>query len=109
MFDNFDIENQLLQYSPGCEWVYASNQQVDEAWVFLQADMNADGLSGRSDLRAAVADDDGDDDGSLCCGLGVPHTSFLHPDHKQALFPRESIEVRAIVYYEDEDEENCTT
>lgn len=32
---------------------------------------------------------------------GVAHTSFLHPAHTESEFPRESIEVRAIAFYDE--------
>ena len=33
---------------------------------------------------------------------GVPHSSFPHPLASATDLPRESIEVRALVYYEDD-------
>jgi len=77
VFKDFVIENKLLQYKTENKWYYVSNQRADEIWVFMQADSRDDGL------------------------CGVPHTSFLHPESGESTFPRESIEVRAIVYFDE--------
>lgn len=34
----------------------------------------------------------------------MPHTSFLHPDNAKSPFPRESIEGRAMVFFDDDNE-----
>lgn len=47
LFEDFVIENKLLQHESKQKWYYASNQDTDEIWVFLQADSSADGLGGK--------------------------------------------------------------
>ena len=42
VFEDFVIENRLLQYGPKLEWFFVSNQSPDEAWVFVQADSKKD-------------------------------------------------------------------
>jgi len=54
--------------------MYLADQQPSEAWVFLQSDTTADVKS-------------------------VPHTAFPNPLAGEDAVPRESIEVRALVYY----------
>ena len=46
VFEDFEIENQLLQHESKQEWYYASDQGIDEVWMFLQADFRKDGLEG---------------------------------------------------------------
>jgi hypothetical protein len=47
VFEDFVIENQLLHHEPEQKWYYASNQNTDEIWIFLQADSRVDGLDGK--------------------------------------------------------------
>ncbi|KAK5171084.1 uncharacterized protein LTR77_004228 [Saxophila tyrrhenica] len=75
VFSDRVVENLLVQHNPKQEWYFISDQTPSEAWVFLQADSNASGH------------------------LGVPHSSFQRPDSANEGIPRESIEVRAIAYY----------
>jgi hypothetical protein len=72
------IETYQVHYTPTQKWYYISDQMPEEAWLFLQADSSPAGM------------------------LGVPHTSFDNPFSTQLEIPRESIEVRALVFYEDE-------
>ncbi|KAF2502334.1 hypothetical protein BU16DRAFT_612011 [Lophium mytilinum] len=74
VYPDYVVENRQLYYSPRHEWVYLSGQQPSEAWVFLQSDTTADVKS-------------------------VPHTAFPNPLADKDAAPRESIEVRALVYY----------
>ena len=47
VFEDFVIENKLLQYDSRDKWYYASNQRTDEVWTFVQADSRANGLGGK--------------------------------------------------------------
>lgn len=70
------VENVLAHYSPAQRWYYLSNHQTFELLVFRQVDS-----SGKS---------------------GVPHASFYQPPMGSELpLPRESVEVRAIIYFDD--------
>jgi hypothetical protein len=46
VFGDFTTENHLVQYDPNLKWYFLSNQESNEAWVFLQADSRKDGLIG---------------------------------------------------------------
>jgi len=80
VYPDYVVENRQLYYSPEHEWLYLSGQQPSEAWVFLQSDTTADVMS-------------------------VPHTAFPNPFADKDAAPRESIEVRALVYYGGFDDE----
>lgn len=74
VYPDYVVENRQLYHSPRHEWMYLADQQPSEAWVFLQSDTTADVKS-------------------------VPHTAFPNPLAGEDAVPRESIEVRALVYY----------
>jgi len=78
VFQDFSIENALVKQSSKHKWYYISNQMESEAWIFEQGDAKV---------------------GSR---LGVPHTSFHHPNSTENDIARESIEVRALVFFEDQ-------
>ncbi|WPB07569.1 uncharacterized protein RHO25_012230 [Cercospora beticola] len=90
------IETYLVRPNKHQRWYYLSDQTEDEAWVFLQADSGVDKHLGIYTTKPRVTDRE-----MLKDSLGAPHSSFRHPDHEQSLFPRESIEVRAIAFYHD--------
>ncbi|KAI1007487.1 hypothetical protein K3495_g742 [Podosphaera aphanis] len=70
------METYHLYQRPSHKWYYVSSQSEQEAWVFLQSD------SAPNAMR------------------GVPHCSILVPqESKTHSLPRESIEVRALVFY----------
>ncbi|KAF8849538.1 hypothetical protein BDZ45DRAFT_809874 [Acephala macrosclerotiorum] len=46
VFEDFVIENKLLHHESTQKWYYASNQDTDEVWLFLQADSSANVLGG---------------------------------------------------------------
>ena len=92
-------ENYMVRHNAKHRWYYLSGQTTSELLVFRQAD--SDGNKGMSFSSAT----------SKTCFMarpaanalwptGVPHTSFqLPPDQVQGTScPRESIELRAIVY-----------
>ena len=71
-----DVSETLVIYSnPNHAFYYISAQQDDEAWIMVQSDST--------------------------CGKGVPHTAFPIQEETSSLSDRESIEVRAMVYYKD--------
>lgn len=47
VFEDFVIENKLLHHESRQKWYYASNQDIDEVWLFWQADSSANGLGGK--------------------------------------------------------------
>jgi hypothetical protein len=73
------IETYQMHWNQNQKWYYVRDQMPNEAWVFLQGEVSETG-------------------GSM---LGVPHTSFPNSLASADDLPRESIEVRAFVYYED--------
>ncbi|KAL1302193.1 hypothetical protein AAFC00_002623 [Neodothiora populina] len=74
VYPDYVVENLQLYFRPTHRWVYLSDQQVSEAWVFVQSDTE----------NGQVA---------------VPHTSFPNPLASPDDPSRESIEARALVYY----------
>ena len=64
-----------LTHAPGQRWYFASDMEVEEAWLFKNFDS-----APRGPARAA------------------PHSAFTDPRHSHAA-PRESIEVRALAIY----------
>ena len=76
LYPDLATENAQVYFSDRYQWWYLSDHQVDELIVFVQAD------TGDSPLA------------------GVPHSSFYNPFVGQNEPPRESIEARALVYYD---------
>ncbi|KPI37285.1 uncharacterized protein AB675_1585 [Cyphellophora attinorum] len=68
-------ENMQVHYNANHEWWYLSGQLTSELLVFRQADTS----------REQVA--------------GVPHTGFKHPKTTDQDHPRESIELRAFLFF----------
>lgn len=77
VYQDFAVNNECMRYSEGQEWYFASNQTASEAWVFEQGDPKLDTRH------------------------GVPHCSFEHPKREVDEVPRETIEVRALAFFED--------
>ncbi|KAK5153117.1 hypothetical protein LTS14_007761 [Recurvomyces mirabilis] len=75
VYPDYVVENRQVYHSDNLQWFYISEQRENEAWVFMQTD------TGRSDWTVA-------------------HTAFPLPNAPKNAAPRESIEVRALVYYE---------
>ncbi|KYG48096.1 hypothetical protein M433DRAFT_2265 [Acidomyces richmondensis BFW] len=73
VYPDYVVENRQVYHSPQFRWFYLSDQRTEEAWVFLQTD------TARRDWTVA-------------------HTAFPILDARNEA-PRESIEVRALVYY----------
>ena len=76
LYPEYVTENCQVYFSPKQRWHYLSGQEVDELIVFKQSDT----LAGASP--------------------GVPHCSFFNPHMRPDQLPRESIEARALVYYD---------
>lgn len=72
-------ETYVVTYSPNHEWLYFSEMTRDEALVFKVYDSATDGRA-----------------------RWTAHTSFPLPDQDSAAFPRESCEMRALAFFEDE-------
>ncbi|KAF2727238.1 hypothetical protein EJ04DRAFT_506033 [Polyplosphaeria fusca] len=69
-------ENAQLYYNPKHTWYYLSDQKSTEATLFCQIDTD---MGHRAE--------------------GVAHTGFQHANATNSSLPRESVEVRAFVYY----------
>ncbi|OJD30644.1 methyltransferase [Diplodia corticola] len=74
VYPDYVVENRQVYFSEAFEWIYLSDQQPNEAWVFLQSDTDPSGKP-------------------------VAHTAFPIPSQSEKAGPRESIEARALVYY----------
>ncbi|OMP83096.1 hypothetical protein BK809_0004477 [Diplodia seriata] len=74
VYPDYVVENQQVYFSDAFRWLYLSDQQPNEAWIFLQSDTDPSGKP-------------------------VAHTAFPMPSSHENTGPRESIEVRALVYY----------
>jgi len=70
-----EVESFWVHPSPAHKFYYLSEQQTNEAWLMLQSD--SEGLN------------------------GVPHTAFPNPLYAEGTESRESVEVRALVFYEN--------
>ena len=76
VYDDYVVENCQLHYAKDQQWYFLSDQRPDEAWAFIQTD------SSTAQTR-----------------VGVPHSSFPMPPTEQGGLPRESIEIRCLVYF----------
>lgn len=75
VYPDYVIENRQVYHSDRQRWLYLSNQMPHECWVFLQSDTQPDSTS-------------------------IAHSAFPIPDQNpDKTLPRESIEVRSLVYY----------
>jgi len=77
LYPDFATENYQVYYKPEYKWYYLSSHDVSELMIFKQSDSLPDACP------------------------GVPHCSFLNPLTPRGEAPRESIEARALVYYDD--------
>ncbi|KAL0263693.1 hypothetical protein SLS55_002674 [Diplodia seriata] len=46
VYPDYVVENQQVYFSDAFEWAYLSDQQPNEAWIFLQSDTDPDGKPG---------------------------------------------------------------
>ncbi|KAF2230782.1 hypothetical protein EV356DRAFT_472993 [Viridothelium virens] len=75
VYPDYVVENRQVYFSNRQRWLYLSDQMPNEAWIFLQSDTNP-------------------------TVNPVAHTAFPCPNMRHGnVLPRESIEVRALVYY----------
>jgi len=101
VYGDYVVENCQVHESPSQKWYYLRDQGPEEAWVFVQSD-SASLRPGKFEsscsefpigFRVRVLH-------MLTCQVtGVPHSSFPNPLASKDDNPRESIEVRALVYY----------
>lgn len=87
-------ENVQVHHGPSQRWYYLSNQQPEELLLFRQTDSKPEQLRG------------GGKSAKLTCfpvlsQSGCPHSSFCNPLSNANELPRESIEARALVYFEE--------
>jgi len=79
VYEDHVEENIQVHYNPNQKWLYLRDQQPTEMYVFRCADSREHQV-----------------------GPGVPHASFQYPAELHDGHFRESIEVRALVYYPEE-------
>ena len=95
VYPRYIIETCQLYWSSTHRWLYLSDQQPYEALVFVQSESSADSMLGDStytlELWKPLA----------YFLLAVPHSSFPMSQSDTKSEPRESIEVRAILFFVD--------
>lgn len=96
LYPDLATENFQVYYNAGYKWYYLGDHDISEVIVFKQADTLSGTCPGKLPKFSHLA---------LCPALksitGVPHCSFLNPLAPDDEAPRESIEARALVYYDD--------
>ncbi|KAH8704098.1 hypothetical protein BGW36DRAFT_423624 [Talaromyces proteolyticus] len=95
VFEDFTINNEYIRFSPEQKWHYVSDQQASEAWVFVQGDAKPHTRHGISTSMTVVVF-------GLHARKGVPHSSFQLRGNNNDHVPRETIEIRALAYFEDD-------
>lgn len=92
---DFVIENCQVHYNRNQKWYYITDQQPNEAWVFMQSDSKYPWIKSGEicRLRTSLR--------SLMMTKGVPHSAFPYPIKSDCEIPRESIEARCIVWYDE--------
>lgn len=94
LYPDLATENYQIYHRSEYRWYYLSDHKPSELIIFKQADSlkaAAPGWTRRSIYKRTIADEI----------PGVPHCSFYNPLVPQGEEPRESIEARALVYYDD--------
>jgi hypothetical protein len=98
VYPDYVVENRQVYHSQKQRWVYLSEQTPSEAWLFLQADtedLSAHPGESWADVLLRYAD-----------VSQVAHTAFPMPGVGPAdVPPRESIEARALVYFDGFEDE----
>lgn len=87
LYPDLATENYQVYYSPKYRWYFLSNHAPSELIVFKQADSSRETNLGTNIAETLIT--------SIDRKAGVPHCSF------EGEGPRESIEARALVYYDD--------
>lgn len=92
LYTDLATENFQVYHRPAYRWYYISDHRTSEIMVFKQASSLDTSLPGRFAISYLI---------ELTANerLGVPHCSFDNP-MAQGEDPRESIEVRLLVYYD---------
>jgi hypothetical protein len=94
LYPDLATENYQVYYKPEYKWYYLSSHDVSELMIFKQSDSLPDACPGMSfQVKAPPR--------VMTLKIGVPHCSFLNPLTPREEAPRESIEARALVYYDD--------
>lgn len=96
VYADYVIENCQIYHTNRQKWYYLSDQTESEAWVFRQTDSKRGAGPGEHGLLPNQEYLEN----MLTEITGVPHSSFPNPEVSGDDPPRESIEVRAIVYYD---------
>lgn len=93
LYPDLATENYQVYYSPKYRWYFLSNHAPSELIVFKQADSSRETNLGTNIAETLIT--------SIDRKAGVPHCSFYNPDVPEGEGPRESIEARALVYYDN--------
>jgi hypothetical protein len=80
-----------LQYNPKQRFSYLSEQRRDEVLIFKNFDSKS--VQSRCRYRGTTIKDR-----KINILLGAPHAAFQHPSPPSDVQPRESIEIRALVF-----------
>jgi len=84
-----------LFYNESHKWYFVDGQNVDEVWLFKCADNSQDSSVAKSTLLHPSLM------GTELIEGVVAHTSFNYSETPKDSRPRESIEVRVLVFYND--------
>lgn len=89
VYPDYVVENRQLYWREGLDWWWCSDQRENEAWIFLQSDTDP---STKPGMFGSIFMDRN----TIINDITVPHTAFDLGGENE---PRESIELRALVFY----------
>tara|TARA_R110002003_G_scaffold248_3_gene17658 strand:- start:1824 stop:2168 length:345 start_codon:yes stop_codon:yes gene_type:complete len=91
VYPDYVVENRQMYRNASQTWWWCKDQMEHEAWLFLQSDTDTSTRPGKSPSAVCTPHI------FVANVVTVPHTAFqLSDEHSE---PRESIELRALVYY----------
>lgn len=101
LYPDHVTENSMVYYRDRYKWYYLSNHATDEVLIFKQMDSLEDSVQGKHvENRAPGAITITVHSVNAIASIGVPHASFKNPLTPAGEAPRQSIEVRAMVFYD---------
>jgi hypothetical protein len=102
-FEEHVGSNMFVMHRETSRWYYISKQKPNEAWIFKQYDTNERVMArctcahfyliSVSDLLCSTRDE-----ANLFYLIVCAHASFMHQVQPNGILPRESVEVRALVF-----------
>lgn len=100
--ETFSGESYHMVHKPEHKWYYLSEQTRDEALLFKIHDSSEEVEAARefTPIRLSLGIHLGDDTDTV--RIGCSHTAFRASDVRGTAEPRESIEVRCLVFFESE-------